>query len=270
MKTTDEIRARLFELQDLKYKEFNSKLIPTVPPERFIGVRIPDLRKLAKETAKETNKKKPVSSKSDSRIAFDSNEVTAKSESTKFTLGDSMGTENAMQFLNDLPHYYHEENALHGYIIEQIKDYETCLAEINRFLPYVDNWAVCDTISPKIFGKNKDKLINEINVWLASDRPYTMRFAIGMLLKFYLDSDFRPEQAKAVAQIRSEEYYVNMMIAWYFATALAKQYDVILPYLEEKRLPVWVHNKTVQKAVESYRITAEQKDYLKSLKIKRQ
>ena len=144
MKTTDEIRARLFELQDLKYKEFNSKLIPTVPPERFIGVRIPDLRKLAKETAKETNKKKPVSSKSDSRKTFESNEVIAKSESTKFTLGDSMGTENAMQFLNDLPHYYHEENALHGYIIEQIKDYETCLAEINRFLPYVDNWAVCD------------------------------------------------------------------------------------------------------------------------------
>lgn len=228
-----EVQERLFSLQDKEYQKFQAGLMPTIDHEFIIGVRTPELRKMSKEFSKRTD---------------------------------------ITDFLVDLPHKYYEENNLHGYIIEQIKDYESCVSEVNRFLPYVDNWATCDTMRPKIFAKNKEnkeKLLKEIDVWLASDKTYTIRFGIGMLLSFYLDEDFSPKQAEAVAAIRSDEYYVNMMIAWYFATALAKQYEIVLPYITEKRLPVWVHNKTIQKAVESYRITAEQKAFLRTLRVKK-
>lgn len=224
---TLEIRERLFALQDTDYKKFHAKLMPTIDPELIIGVRTPDVRKLAKEFSKK---------------------------------------ENIDDFLNDLPHHYYEENNVHGFIIEQIKDFENCVSEVDRFLPYVDNWATCDMMRPKVFGKNKTLLLTHIYRWINSKSTYTIRFGIEMLMCFYLDEDFKPEYPDAVANVRSEEYYVNMMIAWYFATALAKQYDKVLPYLTQNRLDIRTHNKTIQKAVESYRITKEQKEFLKTLK----
>ena len=226
---TKEIRKKLFELQDTKYRDFQVKLMPTVDPKTAIGVRTPELRKFAKELVKE-------------------GDVTA--------------------FLNELPHQYFDENQLHAFILSELKEYDYCIAEVCRFLPYVDNWATCDQMSPKIFRKHKKELLERIKEWIASDKTYTVRFAIGMLMEHFLDEDYKPAYPKMVAKVRSEEYYVNMMIAWYFATALAKQYEAVLPYLEKKKLDVWTHNKTIQKAVESYRINPEQKDYLKSLKIK--
>jgi len=223
------IREELFRLQDLKYRDFQSKLIPTVDPDTVIGVRTPDLRKYAKQLTK-------------------SGEATV--------------------FLEDLPHRYFDENQLHAFIISEEKDYEQCIAEVNRFLPYVDNWATCDQMSPKVLKKHTDELLQPIQVWIHSEEIYTIRFGIGMLMQHYLDDNYKPEYPKWVADIRSEEYYVNMMIAWYFATALAKQYDSVLPFIENQMLDVWTHNKTIQKAVESYRITPEQKAYLKSLKRK--
>ncbi len=225
------IQEELFSMQDLEYRDFHSKLMPNVAKELVIGVRTPILRKYGKELAK--NQK-----------------------------------EEAAIFLQALPHTYYEENNLHAFLIEQIKDYEECINALDVFLPYVDNWATCDFMSPKIFKKHLPELLAEIKRWIASEHIYMVRFGIGMLMKFYLDEAFAIEYADMVAAVRSEEYYINMMIAWYFATALAKQYDAILPYIEEKRLEVWVHNKTIQKAVESYRITPEQKIYLKSLKRK--
>ena len=225
----ERIRERLFELQDLKYRDFNSSLIPTVDKETVIGVRTPQLRKLAKELSKDP----------DIEI-----------------------------FLRTLPHKYFEENNLHGLIIEAMKYYDRCVAEMKLFLPYIDNWATCDIISPKIFKKHLPELLDEIKVWIGSDHTYTVRFGIEMLMSFYLDDEFKPEYPEMVAGVKSEEYYVNMMIAWYFATALAKQYDAVLPIIEEKRLEKWNHNKAIQKSVESYRITPEQKVYLKTLKIK--
>ena len=219
----------LLDLKDKKYGEFQIKLIPTVDPKSIIGVRTPELRKLAKEIIKE-------------------NDYEA--------------------FLNDLPHKYFDENQLHAFIISEIKDYDKCLDEVNKFLPYVDNWATCDQMSPKVFKKNHDKLIDNITKWIKSKETYTIRFGIGMLMQYYLDDNFKPEYLKLVSKLKSQEYYVNMMIAWYFATALAKQYENTLPYIEEKKLDTWTHNKTIQKAIESYRITPEQKEYLKSLKIK--
>ncbi|MDD6195093.1 MAG: DNA alkylation repair protein [Lachnospiraceae bacterium] len=223
------IQERLFALQDLQYKEFHSGLVPTAEPDYMIGVRVPQVRKLAKEVAKE---------------------------------------EGCKEFLLQLPHKYYEENNLHAFIIEGIKDYEECLKEVNLFLPYVDNWATCDSMSPKVFGKHLEELLPEIDVWLTSGETYTIRFGIGMLMRFYLDEHFSPEYPEKVASVVSEEYYVNMMRAWYFATALAKQYDATVKLLEEKRLDAWTHNKTIQKAVESYRITPEQKKYLRTLKVK--
>ncbi|AET69700.1 putative DNA alkylation repair enzyme [Desulfosporosinus orientis DSM 765] len=224
-----EVRRRLFELQDLKYKEFACKLMPTVSPETVIGVRTPDLRKLAREFSKRPE---------------------------------------AAEFLKILPHGYYEENNLHGFLIETIKDYEAAVAAVDEFLPYIDNWATCDLISPKIFKKHLSELYEKIKVWLISDRTYTVRFGIGMLMSFYLNDAFRPEFLEVVAGIRSEEYYVNMMIAWYFATALAKQYEATVPYIQEQRLEKWTHNKAIQKAVESYRISDEAKAYLRTLKVK--
>ena len=230
MQSTEEyIRERLFALQDLTYRDFNAKLIPNVPDDIVIGIRTPDMRKLAKELIK---------------------------------------TEQGMDFIHILPHKYHEENCLHAFIIEQIKDYDECLSEIERFLPYIDNWATCDSLSPKVFAKNKDRLISEIKRWISDGKTYTIRFGVGMLMRHYLDEAFDPIYPEIASKIRSEEYYVNMMLAWYFATALAKQYDAVIPYLEEKKLSVWVHNKTIRKAIESYRITKVQKDYLRMLSIK--
>ncbi|WP_312636178.1 DNA alkylation repair protein [Oscillibacter sp.] len=223
------VQARLFALQDLKYKDFQCKLIPTVAPERVIGVRTPELRKLANELSKEPE---------------------------------------TAEFLKRLPHQYYDENNLHGFVIEQIKDYNTAVAAIDAFLPYVDNWATCDLISPKVFRKHRPELLNEIQRWMASDRTYTIRFGIGMLMTHFLDENFAPEHLTLVAKIHSEEYYVNMMIAWYFATALAKQWDAVIPYIRHNRLDKWVHNKAIQKAVESYRITEAQKAELRTLRVK--
>lgn len=221
------VQAKLFALQDLKYKEFQCKLMPTVNPDTVIGVRTPELRKLAKDFAK---------------------------------------TPEAKEFIKILPHTYYEENNLHGFLIETIKDYDAAIAAVEAFLPYIDNWATCDLISPKIFKKHLPELYEKIKFWLQSDRTYTVRFGIGMLLGFYLDEAFHPEMLDLVAGIRSEEYYINMMIAWYFATALAKQYDAALPVIQKRRLEKWTHNKAIQKAIESYRISDETKAYLRTLK----
>ena len=221
------VQKELFEMQDLEYKQFHSKLMPTISPDVIIGVRTPELRKYAKEFAKSKD--------------YD-------------------------EFLRELPHRYYEENNLHGFIIETIKDYDELIKAIDEFLPYVDNWATCDLMSPKVFKKNTDKLIIKIKEWIKSKETYTIRFGIGMLMKFYLDGEFKREYLDLCVGVKSEEYYVNMMIAWYFATALAKQYEETLPYIEQKKLDRWTHNKTIQKAVESYRITPEQKIYLKTLK----
>ena len=175
-------------------------------------------------------------------------------------------TLEAELFLKNLPHRYYEENNMHMMIISWIKDYEVCLKEVKKLLPYVNNWATCDLPAPKCFAKHKEELLPEIRNWISSGETYTIRYGTGMLMNFYLDEDFRPEYLKLAADIRSEEYYVNMMIAWYLATALAKQWEATIPYIEERRLPEWVHRKTIQKAVESYRITPEQKAYLKSFR----
>ena len=224
-----EIQKELFSLQDEKYRDFQAKLMPTIDSGKMIGVRTPELRKLAKKLAKNPD---------------------------------------IDEFLDTLPHEYFDENQLHAFIVSEIKDYEKCLERINEFLPYVDNWATCDQMSPKIFKKHKIELMQQIEQWIESDCTYTVRFAIGMLMQHFLDDDFDIVYADMVADVHSEEYYINMMIAWYFATALAKQYDAIVPYLLEQRLDTWTHNKTIQKAVESYRITPEQKNYLKTLKIR--
>ena len=224
-----DIQQELFALQDLSYRDFHAKLMPTVDKARGIGVRTPKLRAFAKEFGK---------------------------------------TEEAKEFLKVLPHQYYEENNLHGLLIEQIKDYPTLIGELNRFLPCIDNWATCDLLTVRVVKKHLDTFTEEVERWLASDHTYTIRFGIGMLMRYYLEEHFSLEYPEKVAKIRSEEYYVNMMRAWYFATALAKQYEAIFPFLEEKRLDAWTHNKTIQKAIESYRITQEQKVYLRTLRIK--
>ena len=224
---TREIQGRLYEMQDKKYADFQGRLIPTVEAGRLIGVRTPQLRKYAKELA---------------------------------------GREDITEFLEELPHPYFDENQLHAFIISLEKDYEKCLEKVERLLPYVDNWATCDQMSPKVFARHTDKLLGAIQTWIASEHTYTVRFAIGMLMQHFLDEQFTDLYPEMVAGVHSEEYYINMMSAWYFATGLAKQYDRILPYLTGHRLDTWVHNKTIQKAVESYRITPEQKAYLRTLK----
>lgn len=221
------ILDRLFGMQDLKYRVFHSRLMPTVPKELIIGVRTPDLRRFAKEIAKA-----PL----------------------------------AEAFIKKLPHQYYEENNLHAFLIEGINDYDLCMAELNRFLPYVDNWATCDMMRPKIFKKHLSELLEQIKVWLASGETYTVRFGMECLMCCFLDEHFSPEFPEMVSKIRSDEYYIKMMQAWYFATALAKQYDAVIPYIEENRLDADTHNKTIRKAIESQRVTDEQKKYLKTLK----
>lgn len=227
MEKKENITEQLFAMQDIEYREFQAKLIPGMEMERIIGIRTPVLRRLAKKL---------------------------------------MDTSAEETFLKILPHRYYDENNLHGMLIAQMKDYKRCMEELNRFLPYVDNWATCDLISPKIFRKHLEELVAHIWRWLDSGETYIIRFGIRMLMNFYLDETFSEEYLERVAAVRSEEYYVNMMIAWYFATALAKQYEKTLPFLTEQRLDIWTHNKTIQKAIESYRITPEQKDYLRTLK----
>ena len=226
---TKEIEKELFALQDKEYAKLQHKIIPTAPEDAVIGVRTPALRKYAKTLVKR---------------------------------------DDISNFLSDLPHRYFDENQLHAFILSEMKDYSRCMDEICKFLPYVDNWATCDQMSPKVFKKHLQELLEHIKEWITSDETYTIRFGVGMLMEHFLDEDFDIKYPKMVAKLRSEEYYVNMMIAWYFATALAKQYDSILPFIEGKKLDKWTHNKAIQKSVESYRITDEQKVYLKGLKIK--
>lgn len=226
---TDDIRKELKKLQDKGYREMQVTIIPTVDAESIIGVRTPALRQLAKEISKR---------------------------------------EDISEFLSDLPHKFFEENQLHAFILSGMKDAESCIRLVDEFLPYVDNWATCDQMSPKVFKKHKQLLLKYVDQWIKSDHTYVKRFAIGMLMEHFLDEDFKTSYLTKVSKIRSEEYYVNMMIAWYFATALAKQYEDTLPFIEKQKLDKWTHNKSIQKAVESYRITPEQKEYLKTLKRK--
>ena len=223
------IRETLFSLRDEKFAAFQARLIPNVAPERIIGVRTPALRKLAKTLR---------------------------------------GSGEAEEFLKALPHDFFEENNLHAFLLCEMKDFDACVQAVEDFLPYVDNWATCDQMSPGVFRKNKQALLPYIRCWIASERCYTRRFGTGMMMSHFLDEDFREEYLRLVSDIRSEEYYVNMMIAWYFATALAKQYEAALPYLENRRLDPWVHNKTIQKAVESFRVSDEHKACLRALKIR--
>ena len=222
-----ELQKRLFDLRDAQYAAFQSKLTPSVTPELFIGVRVPVLRQFAKGFFKEPG---------------------------------------CAEFLNTLPHKYYDENMLHALLISQMKDRELIFTYLDAFLPYVDNWAVCDILSPKALKKYKPELLTKIREWVKSPHTYTCRFGMEMLMSFYLDDDFKPEYLAIPAAVRSDEYYVNMMTAWFFATALAKQWDAALPYMENNALDVWTHNKTIQKARESYRITDEQKAYLNTLK----
>lgn len=223
-----EIQQRLFALQDTGYRDFHAALMPTVDKALVIGVRSPALRALARELK---------------------------------------GTEQAAAFMAELPHQYYEENNLHAALIGHIRDFDACMAALEHFLPYVDNWATCDMMNPKALAKDKAALLERIRLWLQSGHTYTVRFGMGMLMRHFLEEDFREEYLALVASVQSEEYYIRMMQAWYFATALAKQYEAAVQYLEQRKLGVWVHNKTIQKARESYRISDEQKEYLKSLKI---
>lgn len=224
------IQERLFALQDGDHGDFHSSLLPGFPREYFIGIRVLVLRKFVKEYKKE---------------------------------------EEAREFLIQLPHTYYEESMVHAFLIAEIKDYDTCIKAVEAFLPYINNWAVCDGLSPKVFKDHKPELLEKIKQWIPSDHSYTCRFGMGMLMRWFLDEDFRPEYLEMPVAVRSEEYYVNMMTAWFFATALAKQWDATIPYLEKQVLDPWTHNKTIQKARESFRITPEQKEYLKTLKIKK-
>lgn len=224
----NELQQHLFGMRDAAYAAFIAKLTPGFPPSHFIGVRVPLLRTIARSFAKEV----------------------AASQS----------------FLSHLPHSYYEEDMLHGMLISLVKDYDRCLDLIDRFLPYVDNWAVCDTLSPKVFAKHKAQLLENILRWSSSSHTYTCRFGLRMLMTHFLDDSFSADFLEIPAAIHSEEYYVKMMVAWFFATALAKQWEATLPYLENRQLDPWTHRKTIQKAIESYRIPPERKDYLRTLR----
>ncbi len=225
---TGSVRDELYRLQDLKYRELQIRILPTVKPETIIGVRTPELRKLAKELAQ---------------------------------------TGEAEAFINELPHRFFDENQLHAFILSEDRDFERCLSRVSVFLTYVDNWATCDQMSPKVFKKHRAELLPVIERWLHGGHAYTVRFAIGMLMEHFLDGDFDPRYLAWVSAVRSGEYYVNMMVAWYFATALAKQYDAAFPYIRDRRLPAWTHNKAIQKAAESFRVPPERKAELKAFKV---
>lgn len=219
------IRETLLSMGEEKYRDFSSKLMPTIDKSKVIGIRTPLLRKYAKSL------------------------------------------EEYEEFLSDLPHEYFEENNLHAFLIEREKDFDRCIQKLNIFLPYVDNWATCDSLKPGVLKKEPKKLLKHINEWIKSKDVYAVRYGINLLMSFYLDDNFDKEYLETVACVKSNEYYINMMRAWYFATALAKQYEAAVPYIENKKLDIWTHNKTIQKAVESYRISLQQKEYIKTLKI---
>ena len=220
------IQTDLFSLRDEKFADFNSKLMPDIVRENVIGVRTPALRKYARELSEDA----------------------------------------AGDFIKQLPHKYFEENQLHAFILSGVRDFDVCIKLVNEFLPYVDNWATCDQLLPRVFAKHTDELLKYIKQWIKSKHTYTVRFGIGQLMRFYLENNFDVSYAEMVAKIKSDEYYVNMMRAWYFATALAKNYDEVLPFIENKVLDNWTHNKTIQKAIESYRISDEHKKFLRKLK----
>ena len=226
---SDAVFRRLSELSDPAYRDFHAGLIPNISPETILGVRVPALRKLARELR---------------------------------------GSAEAQEFMAALPHEYYDENCLHGLLINDIKDFGATVSALDAFLPYVDNWAVCDLISPRSFKSRPPELAAHVRRWLDSSHSYTVRFGIGVLMSFYLDEGFEPAQLEAVAERCCEEYYVNMMVAWYFATALAKQPEAALPYIENRRLSRWTHNKAIQKSIESRRIPDETKAYLKTLRRK--
>ena len=234
--TIKQITDELFKMQDNQYRAFQVRLIPNIPKDSVIGVRTLALKRFAKELYK--------ASKLDKKVAGEIDE-----------------------FFASLPHQYFEHNQLHAFLISEESDFKTCVSLIEQFLPFIDNWATCDQCSPKVFKKNKTKLLPYIQTWLETNKTYTVRFAIGMLLAHFLDENFSFGYLDMVLKVQSEEYYVKMMQAWYFATALAKQYDKAIVYIESKRLDKWVHNKTIQKAIESYRITDEKKRYLRTLKL---
>lgn len=221
------IYKKLLDLKEKEYATFQSKLVPNIDPRKILGIRVPKLRSLAKSYIK---------------------------------------NQECQVFLDSLPHNYYDENILHGILISEIKDFDTCINRLEAFLPYVDNWAVCDIISPKVFKSHKAELLKSIRVWIYSDNTYTSRFGMEILMTHFLDEDFKVEYLDLVAGIRSKEYYLNMMIAWFFATALAKQWDASLPYIETRCLDDWTHKKAIQKACKSLRISKEKKDYLKGLK----
>ncbi len=221
------VYERLIACSDEQYKEFQSKLVPNIPKETVLGVRTPDMRRIAKEIR---------------------------------------GTEEAEGFLAELPHKFYEENLVHFFLIAMIKDFDRCVQAVETFLPYVDCWPVCDQSTPKVFAKNHEKLLPLIRKWMDSDHVYTARFGIRMLMNEFLGEDFQPEYLAWVAGVQGEDYYIKMMVAWYFATALAKQYDESVVYIEEHRLEPWTHKKAIQKAVESYRVTEAHKEYLKMLR----
>ncbi|MCQ2493205.1 MAG: DNA alkylation repair protein [Lachnospiraceae bacterium] len=221
------IRNELLALREEAYGDFQANIVPNIERERIIGIRIPVLRQLAKKLK---------------------------------------GSPEVKEFFAALPHKYYEENILHIILIEDIKDYEECMAEIERFLPYMDCWAVTDDKVPKVLSKHRSELIKDVYRWVQSEEPYICRYGLHMLMSQYLDGDFKPEYHDLAADVRSEEYYVNMMNAWYFATALAKQWEATVPYIENNSLDVWTHNKTIQKAIESFRVSDEHKAYLRTLR----
>ena len=223
------IQDKLFELQDLGYKEFHAKLMPTVCKDKIIGVRVPQLRKLAKEINK---------------------------------------SELKVDFLNILPHKYYEEDNLHAFLIEQIKDFDECISALDNFLLFVDNWATCDMMTPKVLSTNPEKLYEKIVEWSKSKHTYTVRFAVVTLMKFFMDERLDKKHLNLLLSIKTDEYYINMAIAWYLATALSSRWEIVIPYIENQKFSRWIHNKAIQKSIESYRITKEQKEYLKTLKIK--
>ncbi len=221
------VAERLAELGSGKYRDFQSKLVPNIPKETILGVKTPDMRKIAKEIR---------------------------------------GTKEAEAFLAELPHQYYEENLVHFFLIAMIRDFDECVKAVETFLPYVDCWPVCDQTTPKVFAKNHDKLLPLIRKWIGSEHVYTVRFGIRMLMNEFLGEDFRPEYLEWIAKVPGEDYYIKMMAAWYFATALAKQYDESVVYIEGHRLEPWTHKKAIQKAIESYRISDEHKNHLRTLR----
>ena len=223
-----DLLSRLMEVKDDKYKSFQAKLVPNISADTILGIRTPEMKNIAKEL---------------------------------FQSGDYES------FLNDLPHKYYEENLIHFFVISMIKDFDICIKEVEKFLPYVNCWPVSDQASPKCFKKNHDKLLPYIKKWIKSKHVYTARVGIRMLMNEYLGDDFKEEYLDMVASVKGEDYYLKMMVAWYFATALAKRYDETVVYFENHKIDNWVHNKAIQKALESYRVTEEHKNYLRTLKI---